>query len=87
MRSRQTALRPLINWITTEIKASTRRMWMNPPTVYEDTIPKNHIKTKITAIVQSMGFFLLFESTSDYERKHVGVLSETAQNPICTDGW
>jgi hypothetical protein len=35
--------------------AITRRMWMNPPTVYDVTIPKNHKRRSMTAIVTNIG--------------------------------
>lgn len=34
--------------------ASTSKMWMNPPKVYELTIPSNQRTRSITAIVQSI---------------------------------
>src|SRR5450830_1487874 len=34
--------------------ASTRRMWINPPIVYEVTIPRSHKTTRITAIVHNI---------------------------------
>jgi hypothetical protein len=29
-------------------------MWINPPMVYDDTIPKTHINTRSTAIVHNI---------------------------------
>src|SRR6266511_2424945 len=34
--------------------ATTNRMWMNPPIVYEETYPSNQKTIKITAIVSSI---------------------------------
>jgi hypothetical protein len=34
--------------------ASTSKMWMNPPKVYELTIPSNQRTRSITAMVQSI---------------------------------
>jgi hypothetical protein len=51
----QTAgLRPVINWSRRTTIATTKRMWMNPPSVYELTIPSNHSTNRITKIVQSI---------------------------------
>jgi len=38
----------------TAMMASTNKMWMNPPIVYELTIPSNHNTMSITAMVQSI---------------------------------
>jgi len=38
----------------TDINASTSRMWINPPMVYDDTIPRTHISNRITAIVHNI---------------------------------
>jgi hypothetical protein len=37
--------------------AMTRRTWMKPPMVYEDTKPSSHKIIRITAIVSSIGQF------------------------------
>src|SRR5216684_331756 len=54
-RLNQTTGRPWIRRIRTATTAKTSRMWMNPPSVYELTMPNSQrIKSK-TAIVQSIG--------------------------------
>src|SRR5512140_493294 len=42
--------------MSTMMIATTSRMWMNPPTVEEETIPRAHRTRRIRAIVQSMAF-------------------------------
>src|SRR5437660_3537969 len=42
---------------STAITASTSRMWMNPPKVYELTMPSSHKIRSTTAIVQSIVVF------------------------------
>lgn len=39
--------------------AITRRIWMNPPIVYELTIPRSQRTIKITAIVVNIDFMKL----------------------------
>ncbi len=40
--------------ISTEAIASSSRMWMNPPSVYDVTIPNSHMIINSTKIVQSI---------------------------------
>ena len=53
----QTIWRPCITLIKIDTTANTRRMWINPPIVYDVTIPSNHITIKTTAIVCNTAFF------------------------------
>ena len=54
-------LRPWMIRISRTTSATARRMWMNPPSVYELTTPTNHSKRSTTNIVQSMSVFLISE--------------------------
>ena len=38
--------------------ATASRIWINPPIVYDVTIPSNHITIKTTAIVCNTCFYL-----------------------------
>src|SRR5579872_6067235 len=49
-----TGLRPWMMRTSTAMTASTRRMCIKPPRVYELTIPSNHNTNRMTAIVQSI---------------------------------
>lgn len=40
--------------MSTTMTAKTNKMWMNPPRVYELTIPSNQRISSTTAIVQSI---------------------------------
>src|SRR5215472_8950592 len=40
--------------MSTTTTATTKRMWMNPPIVYDETYPNNQRTIKITAIVLSI---------------------------------
>jgi len=40
--------------MSTDAIASSSRMWMNPPNVYEVVTPNSHITMRITKIVQSI---------------------------------
>jgi len=51
-----TARRPEMKLTRNITTAITSRIWMNPPIVYELTIPNSHITNKITAIVDNMIF-------------------------------
>ena len=46
--------RPEIRRTRRATTASTSRMWMYPPSVYDDTIPKNQSTSNTTKIVHSM---------------------------------
>jgi hypothetical protein len=50
--------------------AITSKMWMNPPSVYEETIPSSQRINRITNIVQSMA-----HSLSIYGRETLGAWS------------
>jgi len=43
--------RPCINRIKIDTTATTKRTWINPPIVYDVTIPSNHITSRMTANV------------------------------------
>ena len=49
-----TGFLPWITRINTAIMARTNKMWINPPNVYELTIPKSQRINKRAAIVQSI---------------------------------
>jgi hypothetical protein len=44
--------------MSTDAIASSSRIWMNPPNVYEVVTPKSHITMRITKIVQSISILL-----------------------------
>jgi hypothetical protein len=50
--------RPWMRRISTTMIATTKRMWMNPLTVYDVIIPSNHIARSMTTKVQSIVTFL-----------------------------
>src|SRR5262249_10216185 len=53
-RGHHTLRGPRMTWMAIEMSASTRRMWMKPPRVYELTRPTSQPATRSTAMVQSM---------------------------------
>jgi hypothetical protein len=63
--------------INTTPIASSSRMWMNPPKVYEETIPRSQSTIKITKIVQSMAFLLSYFAKQSPSMKigHAGSLA------------
>jgi hypothetical protein len=50
----QSALRPLINWITSTTNATTRRMWMYQATTWNPMNPSSQAKSKTMNSVQSI---------------------------------
>jgi hypothetical protein len=55
----QTGFLPWMTRINTMMMAKTSNRWIKPPMVYALTIPRSHMISRITAIVQSI-FLLLF---------------------------
>src|SRR5882672_5296663 len=50
--------------------ASTSRIWMKPPSVYDVTNPSNHKITRITAIVANKSIAFLLFSTPSQQMAH-----------------
>ena len=42
-----------------------QKMWMNPPSVYELTIPSSHSTNRITKTVQSISHLVVFDSINE----------------------
>ena len=55
--------------MTITTRATTSRMWINPPAVYEVMIPSNHNNTNMSARVQSMSMLLSFPLSNDAPKK------------------
>src|SRR5437016_3595507 len=56
-------LRPCIRLITSITRATTNRMWTNPPSVYEVANPSAHMIKRITKIVQSIVQLLILRES------------------------
>jgi hypothetical protein len=54
----QSGFRPRMMGMITMITAMTSRIWMKPPSVYDDTIPRSQRITRIIAIVSNIGVSL-----------------------------